>query len=211
LGIFIKSYKSNKNLVFLKYVNLPLGKKWVLYLNGHRYFWNDVQKYWVNLNSLSLDNKYYYRLPFFSNFSIFPRVNVLTFRTKIISLRKSNIFLKFGIAYRWNKTLFFNRMALFFIVAKRRIGFLKLWNLGFSKKLVIKYPFLAFKQNFSRKMFFSLKSFFLKSFFFRYLPYFFLRVNVCFNKFLFKNAVVFRDYFTNFFNLFQVLIILMFF
>lgn len=142
----------------------------------NRYIWNSNFRYWVNFNKISFDKQYYYNLHFFSNTYAFPKVNFLKFRTKIISLRRSNIFLKYGIIYRWNKTLFFNRMALFFIVAKRRMGFLKLWNLGLSKNLVIKYPFLAFKQNFSRKFFFSLKSFFFKSFFFRYLPYFFFRI-----------------------------------
>lgn len=141
----------------------------MLYLNGHRYFWNENKKYWSSISSFLLKKKYYYSIPNFLNVLNSPKINILNFRAKIISFRRSNIFLRFGFTYRWNKTLFFNRMSLFFIIAKQRLGFLKLWNLGLSKELVIKYPFLAFKKNFNQKYFFSLKYFFFKSFYFRFL------------------------------------------
>jgi hypothetical protein len=89
-------------------------------------------------------------------------------------------------------------MFFFFLALKRRLGFLRLWNLGLSKKFAIKFPFLSFQQVYGRKLFFSLKSFFFKSFFFRSLPYYLFRFNFCFNKFFFKDVLAFKNFFNSF-------------
>jgi hypothetical protein len=192
----VKKYKFSKSLVFLKYVVINSLKKWVLYLNGHRYYWDNNSRQWVY--EKKNEKKYYYSLPFFLNNYFLPKVNILKFKSKIVSIKRVNVFFKFGLFFRWSKSFFFNRMHSFFIAAKRRIGFLRLWDLGLYKKMLIKFPFLSFQQNFGQKYFFSLKFFFLKSFFFRPVPYYFFRVNVCLNRFLFKNIVAFKDFFLNF-------------
>jgi hypothetical protein len=192
----IKRYKFIKPLVFLKHAVINSYKKWFLYLNGHRYYWDNNSKFWVY--EKKNEKKYYYSLPFFLSSYFLPRLNILKFKTKIVSIKRVNVFFKFGLFFRWSKSFFFNRMHFFFIAAKRRIGFLRLWDLGLYKKMLIKFPFLSFQQNFGRNFFYSLKTFFFKTFLFRPAPYYLFRVNVCLNRFLFKNIVGFKEFFSNF-------------
>jgi len=196
----IKKFKFSKSMVFLKYIVINSLKKWVLYLNGHRYYWDNNSKQWFYENKN--EKKYFYSLPFFLNNHFLPKVNLLKFKSKIVSIKRVNVFFKFGLFFRWSKSFFLNRMYSFFIAAKRRIGFLRLWDLGLYNKMLIKFPFLSFNQSFGQKYFFSLKFFFFKSFFFRTVPYKLFRLNICLNRFLFKNIVDFKNYFYNFLNLF---------
>ena len=65
--------------------------------------------------------------------------------------------------------------------------------------MFIRFPFLSFQQNFGVRFFLSLKTFFFKSFFFRSVPYYFFRANICFNNSIFKNIIFFKEFFSKFF------------
>ena len=191
---FLYKIKKYNNIIDnLRFYFINGKKHWFYFINGNIYFWDTLKKIW----KLKNNKNYFFNYNGFNYYNSSIKIKKLKYRSKIFRYNtRQNLVFKYGFIFRWTKNIFNKRLYDYFFSFRKRVFFMKWWQLITSKNIKINIPFLSINTNFLKKNFNSIKTHFKDFFFFKHKPFDLLKIDYIWPKAFFQNIIVFKEFFS---------------